>query len=32
MRFSNWLMMAVAFLLLLIAAWLLLNFYTPSTA
>jgi hypothetical protein len=31
MRFSNWLLMTVAFLLLLAAAWLLFNFYTPST-
>jgi hypothetical protein len=31
MRFTNWFLMAVAFLLLLIAAWLLFNFYTPAT-
>lgn len=30
MRFSNWLLMTVAFLLLLMAAWLLFNFHTPS--
>lgn len=30
MRFTNWLLMAAAFLLLLAAAWLLFNFYTPT--
>lgn len=31
MRFSNWLLMTVAFLLLIMAAWLLFTFYTPTT-
>ncbi len=31
MRFTNWLLMTAAFLLLFVAAWLLFNFYTPVT-